>query len=422
MNIYIIALLFAIPIFIILIGLESFVAYRRGMQVNRADDMISSLSSGLTNSTRDNIQFGVVLISYTWLVNHITIYKVENLWLAVIIAFVAEDFAGYWIHRMSHRVNILWNRHVIHHSSEEYNLSCALRQSISDNIKCFSILLIPAAVIGIPPALFAIISPVHLFLQFWYHTRLIDKMGILENILVTPSHHRVHHAINPEYLDKNYSQIFIIWDKLFGTFQPEEKSNPPVYGILRPAKTWNPVLINFKHLWQLTKDAYRANSYWDKIRIWFMPTGWRPLDVAEKFPAITIKNPSSLEKYTTENSKFLLGWSYFQLFITSALMFLIFFKMPLLSKSMILLLGGLLAIHVMAYTLLLDGKKVAIVLEGLKFVFGMVLFITLNERIGFVSNFSLNLILSYLFTSLGMTVYFFWTKIKSQPVIASVES
>ena len=422
MNIYIIALLFAIPIFIILIGLESFVAYRRGIPVNHAADMISSLSSGLTNATRDGIQLGVVLISYTWLVNHITIYKVENLWLAVIIAFVAEDFAGYWIHRMSHRVNILWNRHVIHHSSEEYNLSCALRQSISDNIKFFSILLIPAAVMGIPPALFAIISPVHLFLQFWYHTRLIDKMGILENILVTPSHHRVHHAINPEYLDKNYSQIFIIWDKLFGTFQPEEKSNPPVYGILRPAKTWNPVLINFKHLWQLTKDAYRANSYWDKIRIWFMPTGWRPLDVAENFPVITIENPSSLNKYTTENSKFLLGWSYFQLFITSALMFLIFFKMPLLSKSMILLLGGLLAIHVMAYTLLLDGKKVAIVLEGLKFVFGMVLFITLNERIGFVSNFSLNLILSYLFTSLGMTVYFFWTEIKSQQVIASVES
>ena len=422
MNIYIIALLFAIPIFIILIGLESFVAYRRGMQVNHAADMISSLSSGLTNATRDGIQFGVVLISYTWLVNHITIYKVENLWLAVIIAFVAEDFAGYWIHRMSHRVNILWNRHVIHHSSEEYNLSCALRQSISDNIKFFSILLIPAAVMGIPPYLFAIISPVHLFLQFWYHTRLIDKMGILENILVTPSHHRVHHAINPEYLDKNYSQIFIIWDKLFGTFQPEEKSNPPVYGILRPAKTWNPVLINFKHLWQLTKDAYRANSYWDKIRIWFMPTGWRPLDVAKNSPVITIENPSSINKYKTENSKFLLGWSYFQLFMTSALMFLIFFKMPLLSKSMILLLGGLLAIHVMAYTLLLDGKKVAIVLEGLKFVFGMVLFITLNERIGFVSNFSLNLILSYFFTSLGMTVYFFWTEIKSQQVIASVES
>jgi hypothetical protein len=153
-----------------------------------------------------------------------------------------------------------------------------------------------------------------------------------------------------------------------------------------------------------------------------MPTGWRPLDVAENFPVRTIENPSSLKKYTTENSKLLLGWSYFQLFMTSALMFLIFFKMPILSKSMILLLGGLLAIHVMAYTLLLDGKKMAIALEGLKFVFGMVLLITLNERIGFVSTFSFNLILSYLLTSLGMTIYFFWTEIKSQHVIASIES
>jgi len=153
-----------------------------------------------------------------------------------------------------------------------------------------------------------------------------------------------------------------------------------------------------------------------------MPTGWRPVDVAAKFPVRTIENPSSLKKYTTENSKFLLGWSYFQLFMTSALMFLIFFNMTILSNSMILLLGGLLVVHVMAYTLLLDGKKIAIALEGLKFVFGMVLFFTLNEKIGFVSNVSFNLILCYLITSLGMTVYFFSTEIKSQQVIASVES
>ena len=420
MNIYIISLLFAIPIFILLIGLEVFVAYRRGIQVNRAADMISSLSSGLTNTTRDGIQFGFILISYSWLVDHIAIVKLEPLWLAVIIAFISEDFAGYWFHRMNHRVNFFWNRHVIHHSSEEFNLSCALRQSISDNIQFFAILLIPAAILGIPPYLFAIIGPVHLFLQFWYHTRLIDKMGILEKILVTPSHHRVHHAINPEYLDKNYSQIFIIWDKLFGTFQPEEKSNPPVYGILRPAKTWNPVTINFKHLWQITKDAYQANSYWDKIRIWFMPTGWRPEDVAEKFPVITIENPFSMKKYATKNSNFLLGWSYFQLIVTSALMFLIFFKIPLFTKTMLFLLAGLLVLHVVSYTFLLDGKKIALILEGLKFVFGSVLFFTINEKIGFIPNFSLNLIFSYLIISLGMTLHFFWTEIKNSPISSTL--
>ncbi len=406
MNTYITALLFAIPIFVILIGVEAFVAFRRGIQVNRAADMISSLSSGITNTTRDGIQFGIILISYSWLVDHITIFKLEPIWLAVIIAFISEDFAGYWFHRMNHRINFFWNRHVIHHSSEEYNLSCALRQSISDNIKFFAILLVPAAMLGIPPTLFAIIGPIHLFLQFWYHTRLIDKMGFLEKIIVTPSHHRVHHAINPEYLDKNYSQIFIIWDKLFGTFQPEEKSIPPVYGILRPAKTWNPVTINFKHLWQLTKDAYRANSYWDKIRIWFMPTGWRPEDVAEKFPVITIENPFSLKKYAPENSNFLLGWSYFQLILSLSLMFLIFFKIPLLTQTMILLLAVLLVFHVMSYTLLLDGKKIAFILEGLKFGLGIILFFTLNVRFEFIPNFSLNLIFIYFVISLGMTMYF----------------
>ena len=416
MNIYVISLLFVIPVFVMLIGLEAFVAFRRGIQVNQAADMISSLSSGLTNTTRDGIQFGFILISYTWLVDHITIIKLEPLWLAVLIAFISEDFAGYWFHRMNHRVNFFWNRHVIHHSSEEFNLSCALRQSISDNIQFFAILLIPAAILGIPPYLFAIIGPVHLFLQFWYHTRLIDKMGILEKILVTPSHHRVHHAINPEYLDKNYSQIFIIWDKLFGTFQPEEKSIKPVYGILRPAATWNPVIINFKHLWQIIKDAYQTNSYWDKLRIWFMPTGWRPLEVAKKFPLMAIENPFSLKKYATKNSNFLLGWSYFQLLVTSALMFLIFFKIPLLTQTMLFQLAGLLVLHVMSYTFLLDRKKLTLSLEGLKFVFGIILFFTINERIGFIPNFSLNLIFSYLFISLGMTIYFFWTEIKPRQI------
>ena len=132
---YITALYFAIPIFMILIFLEMLVAYKRGIKINRAADMISSLSSGITNTTRDGIKFGFLIISYSWLVDNITIIKLSPVWLAVVIAFVTEDFAGYWLHRMNHRINIFWNRHIIHHSSEEFNLSCALRQSISDNIQ-----------------------------------------------------------------------------------------------------------------------------------------------------------------------------------------------------------------------------------------------------------------------------------------------
>ena len=416
MDIYIKALLYAIPIFGILILLEIVVASRKKIQINHAADMISSLSSGITNTTRDGIQFSFILISYSWLVDCISIIQLDKLWLSIIIAFISQDFAGYWLHRLSHRVNFMWNRHVIHHSSEEFNLSCALRQSISDNIRFSAILLIPAAVLGIPSHIFAIIGPVHLFLQFWYHTRLIDKMGILENFLVTPSHHRVHHAINRKYLDKNYGQIFIIWDKIFGTFQSEEKNNLPIYGILRPANTWNPVSINFKHILQLAKDAYQTQRNWDKIRIWFMPTGWRPNDVIEDAPINTIEDSILLKKYFTNNSKLLLSWSYCQLTTALIYMFYIFFKIPLLTTIMEILLAGLLFLHIISYTTLLDGKKVSILFELLKISLGIILFIIINNIINFASNFVSNFILTYLLISFIMTIYFINTEVKYNKV------
>ena len=137
----------------------------------------------------------------------------------------------------------------------------------------------------------SIVLPIHLFAQFWYHTRLIDKMGFLEKIIVTPSHHRVHHAINPEYIDKNYASIFILWDKWFGTFQEELEEVKPVYGVKKPVKTWNPLLINFMHVFQLIKDAYRTADIKAKFTIWFKQTGWRPTDVAEKYPIEIIEDP-----------------------------------------------------------------------------------------------------------------------------------
>ena len=140
-------------------------------------------------------------------------------------------------------------------------------------------------------------APLHLFAQFWYHTKHIGKLGVLEYIIVTPSQHRVHHAINTIYLDKNLAAIFCVWDRLFGTFQEELDEVPPVYGVLKPANTWNPILINFQHIWSLIKDAWRTNNWLDKFRIWFMPTGWRPKDVAEKFPITIIEDPYSQTKY-----------------------------------------------------------------------------------------------------------------------------
>jgi len=143
----------------------------------------------------------------------------------------------------------------------------------------------------VPATVIAIVAPLHLFAQFWYHTQHIGRMGFLEKIIVTPSHHRVHHAINPEYIDKNYGQIFIFWDKWLGTFQEELSTVPAVYGITRPVHTWNPIRINFMHLWLLMQDAWRTKDWKDKFRIWWMPTGWRPADMTEQYPVLKIEDP-----------------------------------------------------------------------------------------------------------------------------------
>ena len=186
--------------------------------------------------------------------------------------------------------------HVIHHSSEEFNLACALRQSMTNNLGLGILFVIPAALLGVPPKMISILAPLHLFGQFWYHTRHIGKLGWLEYILVTPSQHRVHHAINKEYIDKNLAAIFCIWDRAFGTFQEELDDVPCVYGTLKPVNTWNPILINFQHLWYLIQDASHTNNLGDKLKLWFMPTGWRPKDVQGRFPRNTVEDVYSQEK------------------------------------------------------------------------------------------------------------------------------
>ena len=404
MSVYITYLFYAIPIFAFLVFVEHLAAKIMGIKINRASDMLSSLSSGLTNTSKDAIKFGVVLIGYSSLVDNMTIYKVENLWIAIPIAFLVQDFSGYWLHRMNHRVNIFWNRHVIHHSSEEFNLSCGLRQSISVIFKFSAVLFIPAAIMGIDPMIFAVLGPIHLFMQFWYHTRLIGKMGVLEHIIVTPSHHRVHHAINPEYIDRNYGQILIIWDRMFGTFQKELSDVKPVYGVLRPVKTWNPILINFKHTYQLCKDAWRTKSYYDKLRIWFMPTGWRPNDMIEKFPIDYINNPDEQVKFDTNHSNLFLAWSWFQFSIALGLMLHMFSVIHNFQGELGYLYVAIIFVHIFSFTSLLDGKWYSIFAEFIKAV--IVIFVLniqdytwydLNQNISY-------LIYFYLLLSISLTI------------------
>ncbi|MEQ1623710.1 MAG: sterol desaturase family protein, partial [Sediminibacterium sp.] len=272
--------------------------------------------------------------------------------------------------------------HIIHHSSEEYNLACALRQSISSFFRVFTIFLLPAALLGVPASVIGIVAPLHLFAQFWYHTRHIGKMGILEKIIVTPSHHRVHHAINPEYLDKNYGQIFIFWDKWFGTFQEELPHVPAVYGITRPANTWNPIKINFMHMALLIQDAWRASDWKDKFRIWLMPTGWRPADVAEKYPVFKIEDPYHFEKYDTKNSTAFSVWIWFQLLVLLALVSYLFGNIAQIGNPGIFLYGAFIFLFVYSYTEQMDQSIHAWIWDSLKTIFGLTILIQTGDWFG----------------------------------------
>ncbi len=411
---------YAIPFFLLLIVIEQIAAHFKGIKVNRGPDAISSLSSGNTNSIKDVLGLSIAIVSYGWLVDKVALFEIQTSWILVVIAFVAKDFAGYWMHRWEHEINFLWNRHIIHHSSEEFNLSCALRQSISEVFSIFALLMLPAALFGVPVEVIAIVAPIHLFAQFWYHTRLIGKMGFLEKIIVTPSHHRVHHAINPEYLDKNFSQVFIIWDKLFGTFQPELENVTPVYGVKRPAQTWNPILINFQHFWLLFMDSVRAKNWWDKIRLWFMPTGWRPADVAEKYPVKIVENVDAFKKYAPSLSNNLIIWSWFQLFVSLLLMLYLFNNIADIGMPGMFLYGAFLIINIFSFTTLMDKSKWALTTEVMKTVFGLLLiWVQGIDWFGLAaySQFLVYAVTGYFLFSISVVFYFYKTEIVKETAL-----
>lgn len=374
MELYAKALSFAIPFFLLLIIIEEFAARKMKKQVNRGMDTISSLSSGMTNTLKNLMGLSIAIVSYAWLVDKVALFDIKSTFLVYVLAFIGIDFVGYWSHRFDHKVNAFWNRHIVHHSSEEFNLSCALRQSISAIIGIYFFLYIPMAFLGIPAEVVAIIAPVHLFAQFWYHTRLIDKMGFLEHIIVTPSHHRVHHAINDIYLDKNLGQIFIFWDKIFGTFQEELEEEPPVYGVKKPVNTWNPLIINYVHFWALIQDAWRTKSWWDKLRIWFMPTGWRPSDVAERYPWAYWKNAFDQVKYDSKPSKQLLVWSWVQMIVAFGMVFHVLISFVNFQYLEVMLYAVFMLVSIFAYTSLMDKSKIAIPAEALRLTMGFGLF------------------------------------------------
>jgi alkylglycerol monooxygenase len=266
----------SIPVFFILIGIELVVERFSHRKLYSLPDSITNLSCGITSQLSGLFMRVLAVGVYEVVYANFALFNFDRSWLYWLALFLFTDLAYYWAHRMSHEINLFWGGHVVHHQSEEYNLSVALRQSSFQIVWTFAFSL-PIALLGFHTADFILISALNTLYQFWIHTETIDKMGWLEYVFNTPSHHRVHHGRNPKYVDKNHAGSLIIWDKMFGTFQAEEER--PTYGITKPLNSWNALWANFDHYALMASEMKMIRSWPDKVRYIFAKPGWLPADL-----------------------------------------------------------------------------------------------------------------------------------------------
>ncbi|HEV2609678.1 MAG TPA: sterol desaturase family protein [Noviherbaspirillum sp.] len=276
----------ATPVFFLLIFIELAVGLLRHRNTYRLNDAINSISLGVLSQISGVFMRLLRIGIYAWLLEHVALFRLpaDSLWVWV-SGLLLYDFCYYWLHRMGHEVNILWAAHVVHHQSEDYNLSTALRQTSSGALLGW-IFYIPMAVLGYPLEVFAAVALIDLLYQFWVHTQQIGRLGWFDRVFVSPSNHRVHHAVNDVYLDKNYGGILILWDRMFGTFIEERDDEPVVYGTRSPLRSWNPLWANIEVYKSIAKDAWHTRRLRDKLRLLFARPGWRPADIEAVHPKV----------------------------------------------------------------------------------------------------------------------------------------
>ncbi|MFL5262738.1 MAG: sterol desaturase family protein [Anaeromyxobacteraceae bacterium] len=265
---------FAIPFFLLLIAIEVLVARSRGRSVYRLQDALADLGCGVGQQVVMVFAGAAVLAGYAWLHERARLLTLDAAspvpW---VVAFLFVDVAYYAWHRLSHEVNFLWAAHAVHHQSEDYNLAVALRQSILTGFTSLPFYY-PMAFLGIPPVVYATTVALSTLYQFWIHTELVPKLGVLELFLNTPSHHRVHHAINPAYLDRNYGAVLIVWDRLFGTFA--EERDAPVYGTTKPLASFNAAWAQVQTWFEIAAKGRALPRRRDRLRLWLAPPSWNP--------------------------------------------------------------------------------------------------------------------------------------------------
>ncbi|MBT8115402.1 MAG: sterol desaturase family protein [Arenicella sp.] len=292
-------ILLAVPFFFALIAIELVFEKVRGTNYYRINDSVTSLTTGVLNQAAKIVSLIIPFTIYLFFYDHYALFQFSQSWLVWIVAFIAYDFFYYWNHRVGHEINLFWAAHVVHHNSEDYNLSTALRQTGTGFLS--AIFYIPMAIIGFEPLMVVTVGALNLVYQFWVHTQHINKMGWFDRVFVSPSNHRVHHAQNAIYIDRNYGGVLILWDRLFGSFQEELDQQPPIYGIRGALNSWNPIWANLQFYHQLLQDSMHTRLWRHKLTIWFRRTGWRPPDVIEKYPLLKT-DLEHFNKYDTQLS------------------------------------------------------------------------------------------------------------------------
>ncbi|HEY7411492.1 MAG TPA: sterol desaturase family protein [Vicinamibacteria bacterium] len=353
----------AIPVFFLLIAVELVVVRLAHKDYYRLGDSVNDLSCGVLQQLVEVFLKTALFAGYVVLYERFRAFTVPGhaawAWAA---CFLGVDFFYYWFHRTSHEVNAVWATHVVHHQSEEFNLTVALRQGAFQG--AFSwVFYLPLALLGFPPLMFLTLSSVNTLYQFWIHTRAIGKLGPLEWVLNTPSNHRVHHGRNPKYIDRNHGGTLIVWDRLFGTYQAEEEE--VAYGITTPLRSWNPVWANLHYWVELWGKARRTARPLDKVRMFLKRPGWHPDDLGG-FQAAPDVSGQPARQYETPVPRGLGAYILVQFVGVLLASSILLFRQAALSRGA--LLGGavLLGISVLAIGGLFERRRWAFVLEGLR--------------------------------------------------------
>ena len=349
---------YAIPFFMLLVGIEFVYGHIKRENNYRINDALASMSLGLISRFIPLLGLGFQYVVYTYVAEefNLSLLNSTETWVWV-TAFFMYDLCYYWMHRLHHEIKVFWATHVVHHHGEEFNLSTAMRQT-STGFLWKWIFFLPMFLVGIPPNVFVTVAGINLIYQFWVHTEHIGKLGVLEYIFITPSNHRIHHAQNDDYLDANYGGVFIIWDRIFGTYIDERDDLKPVYGTVKPLKTFNPLWANIEVFYQMILDSYHTKKWKDKIRVWFSPPAWRPDDVKDRYP-VDKNDLNNFEKYDPEITKTEKIFAFFQFTMINGLTILMLFNVDKFSYQEMAGVAILVSTLAISNALLLDGKRYA---------------------------------------------------------------